>query len=165
MKDISVMIEDVKFNYRVGLIIEKGNEILIEFCTKSPSTTVPGGRVKTLENSVVALKREIQEEMHYELKDDEITLNALIENFFEINQTKYHELYILYKMTLPKEDNRFPNHMKNYDSDSAHYEWIEKSKLKDINLLPTELISLASSNSFQHIIVNDLKEDKKVYMK
>ena len=30
MKDVSVMIDNVKFNYRAGLIVKCGNEILVE---------------------------------------------------------------------------------------------------------------------------------------
>ena len=30
MKDLSLLIGNVKFNYRAGLLIEKGNKVLVE---------------------------------------------------------------------------------------------------------------------------------------
>ena len=62
MKDLSVMIDNVKFNYRAGLLIEKGNKVLVECNPAIDFVTLPGGRVQTLESSMDALKREIKEE-------------------------------------------------------------------------------------------------------
>ena len=69
MKDISIMIENVKFNYRAGLIIECGDEILVEVNPKNDFVTLPGGRVKTMESSKEGLKREMKEELCYSLND------------------------------------------------------------------------------------------------
>ena len=44
--DISMMIGDVKFNYRVGLFIEKDDKILIECSNIVNFSVLPGGRVK-----------------------------------------------------------------------------------------------------------------------
>jgi ADP-ribose pyrophosphatase YjhB (NUDIX family) len=63
MKDVSVMFDDIKFNYRVGLIIEKNNQIIIESSRVVDFSLIPGGRVKTLESTSQAMKREIKEEM------------------------------------------------------------------------------------------------------
>ena len=60
--DLSIMVEDVKFNYRVGLLIQKGDFVLIECNPTIDFVTIPGGRVKTLESSLNTLKREIKEE-------------------------------------------------------------------------------------------------------
>ena len=153
MQDISIMIDNTKFNYRVGLMIKKGNQVLIEFSPKIDFTTLPGGRVKIGEDSITALKREMQEEMHYELDEEEIELQGIMENFFEFDNKKYHELYFLYKMNLPEDDNRFPDNLKNYDSEADYYRWIDKSKLTEVNLLPKELISLIDSTKFKHILI------------
>ena len=67
MKDISVMIDDVRFNYRVGLIIENNDDVLVEFNPKVNFVVIPGGRVKTLESTKQAIRREIMEELKYEL--------------------------------------------------------------------------------------------------
>ena len=50
-KDLSVMIDDVKLNIRVGAIIKYQDKILVEKNKNVDFYVVPGGRVKTLENS------------------------------------------------------------------------------------------------------------------
>ena len=92
--------ENVKFNYRAGLMIQKGDEILVEANPEIDFVTIPGGRVKTMESSLAALQRELKEEMQVDILSTEVIMKALIENFFEMNGRKYHELYILYKTTI-----------------------------------------------------------------
>ncbi len=154
MKDISLNIEDVKLNVRVGLIMEKGNKVFIDYHPSGrTSTTIPGGRIQTMESSKEALKREIQEEMHFNLDLDKITLKAILENFFEVEKTKVHEYYFIYKLKLDENDNRFPDNMKNYDSEDGFYKWIEKDHLNEVNLLPVELIDLIQTDEFEHQII------------
>ena len=56
---------NIKFNYRVGLIIECGDEILVEVNPSIDFVTLPGGRAKTMESSKEGIRREINEELHY----------------------------------------------------------------------------------------------------
>ena len=50
MKDLSVMVdENIKFNFRTALWIERGNKIYVEVKPTIHFTTVPGGRIKMLE--------------------------------------------------------------------------------------------------------------------
>ena len=154
MKDISLMIETVKLNYRTGLMILKNNQVLVEVSPIYNSCIFPGGRVKTLESTMDTLIRELKEEMHVTIDKNEREFNAFIENFFELDMIKYHELYALYK--LEAKDNRFDDISVNYDSDTNYYKWVDIDKLDSVNLLPKELKDLVNSNSFKHIIVNDL---------
>ena len=155
--DLSIKIEDKVFNYRVGLMIQKGENILVEFNPNINFTTIPGGRVKTLENSIEALKRELNEEMHVEINSEEIKMKAFIENFFEMDNKKYHELYILYKININEDDIRFINVKENYDSVSSYYEWVNINELDKVNLLPSVLRTLRKDDNFESIIVDDLK--------
>ena len=115
MKDLSVMIDNVKFNYRAGLLIEKRGKVLVEVNPEIDFVTLPGGRVKTLESSFEALKREIYEEMGFKIKKEEVSMRAIIENFFEFDDKKYHELYFLYRLKVESGDKRFKDEMKNQD--------------------------------------------------
>ena len=157
MKDISVTIDNVIFNYRVALLIERANEILVECNPKNSFVVLPGGRVKTLENSVNAIQREIKEEMGIELNKTELEKKAIIENFFEFDGKKYHELLFLYKLSLDIEDKRLKTKLINLDSKSNYYEWVKKDKLKEVNLLPRKLIDIVNTKEFQTIVINDLK--------
>ena len=139
MKDVSVMIDNVKFNYRVGLIIECGNEILVEVNPDIDFVTLPGGRVKTGETTIKALKREIQEEMHYNLKDNDVFLKGIVENFFTIEDKKFHEIFYVYKMKINKNHELFRDDLINYDSDNSYYKWIKYSDIDKINFVPNNV--------------------------
>ena len=158
MKDLSVMIDNVKFNYHAGLLIEKGNKVLVECNPAIDFVTLPGGRVQTLESSMDALKREIKEEMNIELDSERIKMRALIENFFEMNEKKYHELYFLYKLKVTSKDSEFKKDMKNIDSKASYYKWVKKEDLEKENLLPVVLRDLVMRNGFETVVINDLKK-------
>ena len=153
MKDLSLMIDDVKFNYRAGLLIERNGKVLVECNPEIDFVTLPGGRVKSLESSFDALKRELGEEMGIELNKDEVQMRAVIENFFEMDNKKYHELYFLYKLEVKSKDERFKNDMKNIDSKASYYKWVDKDKLDEVNLLPVVLRDIAKVNGFDSIVI------------
>ena len=67
MSDLSIIIDGIKFNVRVGLLIKRRSDILIECNPDFDFVVLPGGRVKTLESSEDALIREINEEMKIDL--------------------------------------------------------------------------------------------------
>ena len=77
MKDLSIMVDSIKFNYRVGLLIKKGNQVLIECNDILDYSVVPGGRVKLLEDSLNALIREVKEEMHLSFNKKKFKLKGL----------------------------------------------------------------------------------------
>ena len=158
MKDITVMIGEVKFNFRVGLIIEKEDKILIEINPDFDFVCIPGGRVKTLENSKDALIREMKEEMGILFDKKELVLKSIIENFFELENQKIHELFYVYKIKLSKNDNRIYENMKNIDSKENYYKWINKKELDKINLVPVSLINLKQSDEFESIFLDTIKK-------
>lgn len=158
MRDLSVMIDDTKFNYRAGLLIERGNKVLVECNPEIDFVTLPGGRVQTQESSIEALKREIYEEMNIKLDEKRLKMRALIENFFEMDGKKYHELYFLYKIKVTMKDDKFNKVTKNMDSKASYYKWVKKDELDKANLLPVVLRKIALTSKFENIVVNDLKK-------
>ena len=155
MKDISVMIDTVRLNYRVGLLIIKDNDVLVEISPVYGTSILPGGRVKTLESSIDTLVRELKEEMKIDISKDEVQLAGFLENFYNFNALNNHELFVVYKLIV--KDNRFDNISVNYDSDTNYYKWVNKEELDKVNLLPREIKQLVDSNSFEHIIINGIK--------
>ena len=157
MKDVSVMIEDVKFNLRAGLMITCNDEVLVEVNPEIDFVTLPGGRIHTLENTKEGLFREIKEEMNYELPDD-IKLRGIIENFFEYDTKKYHELYFLYKYDINTDNKLYVDDLKNEDSNKSYFKWVKKSELDQVNLLPKILREWSLTDGFDQEIINDLKK-------
>lgn len=156
-KDISLMIDDVKFNFRVGAILEYNGKVAIE---KGDEVfgVIPGGRVKVLEDVKSTLIREIQEEMHFDLSNKEMSLHSIIENFFVYNNTKFHELYFVYKIVLDENDeivNKGKDEFINYDSECNWYDWVEIDKIDEEKILPVELKEIVKNKEFKTYIVRE----------
>ena len=153
--DLSLMVGNVKFNYRAGLLITKNNKVLVECNPDYNFVTIPGGRVKTKESSIDALIRELEEEMHITISKEEVRFKSVIENFFELDNKDYHELFFLYKLNVQDKDDRFMEDMINYDSEKSYYKWVDKDKLDEVNLLPKPIRNISTNDEFESIIVKD----------
>lgn len=156
MSDLSIIIDGIKFNVRVGLLIKRRSDILIECNSDYDFVVLPGGRVKTLESSEDALIREINEEMKIDLTNYNLEFIGIDENFFELDNIKYHELYFIYKIEIDENNEDFKDGMINYDSKVNYYKWVNILDLKEVNLLPKSLINIIDSNGIHHSIQKDL---------
>lgn len=153
-KDISILIDDIKLNIRVGAIINYKNKILIEKNKNVDFAVIPGGRIKTLENSKEALIREVKEEIGIDITNEKIELIGLIENFFNFNNNTYHELYLIYKVELNDTYNIEENFI-NKDDSNASYNLISKNEINNIKMMPYVLKEIVNLDSFKHYIVNN----------
>ena len=156
MSDLSIIIGGVKFNFRVGLLVKMKKQVLVECNQDYDFVVLPGGRVKTLESSEDALIREINEEMKIDLTNYNLEFICIDENFFELDNIKYHELYFIYKIEIDENKEDFKDGMINYDSKVNYYKWVDILDLKEVNLLPKSLINIIDSNGIHHNIQKDL---------
>ena len=156
MSDLSIIIDGVKFNFRVGLLVKMKKQVLVEYNQDYDFVVLPGGRVKTLESSEDALIREINEEMKIDLTNYNLEFIGIDENFFELDNIKYHELYFIYKIEIDENNEDFKDGMINYDSKVNYYKWVDILDLKEVNLLPKSLINIIDSNGIHHNIQKDL---------
>lgn len=156
MKDLSIMVDSIKFNYRVGLLIKKGNQVLIECNDILDYSVVPGGRVKLLEDSLNALIREVKEEMHLSFNKKKFKLKGLLENFYKYDNYKVHEMYILYEIRVNKNFKKIPDRMRNLDSDTNYYRWIDTDKIREVRLLPECLYEVIESKKFINKVQRDI---------
>ena len=147
--DLSIFVNNVKFNFRVGVILEYKNNILIEKGKKATHSVIPGGRVKTLEDTKNTLIREIQEEMHFDISKKDIKLQNVIENFFTSNDVKYHELFFVYRIKRDKKE------LINYDSDGNWYEFISINDIEKENIKPEIIKKIVKEDKFKNIVVRD----------
>ena len=156
MSDLSIIIDGVKFNFRVGLLVKMKKQVLVECNQDYDFVVLPGGRVKTLESSEDALIREINEEMKIDLTNYNLEFIGADQNFFELDNIKYHELYFIYKIEIDENNEDFKDGMINYDSKVNYYKWVDILDLKEVNLLPKSLINIIDSNGIHHSIQKDL---------
>lgn len=157
-KDLSTIIDNTKLNIRVGAIIKYQNKILIEKNKNVDFAVIPGGRIKTLENSKEALLREIKEELGIDLSKEEFQMSSLIENFFEFDNQKYHELYFVYKVDL-KQNYDIKDGIINLDNQDSNYYLLSQEQFQQTKILPNILKEIVLTKEFKHYIVNDLNQN------
>ncbi len=155
--DITIDVEDYKLNVRATVIIEHNGKILAHKNVRSNHYALIGGRVKIGEDSETTVKREMMEELG---KKIEVTgYVATIENFFEMNGTKYHEILFVHKAEfVDEEDKKIEYSLKNIEGeDWLQYEWLDISKIDEYPLLPSSIKNVLKENKFPvHKITKDI---------
>ena len=155
--DLTIDVEDYKLNVRATVIIEHNGKILAHKNVRSNHYALIGGWVKIGEDSETTVKREMMEELG---KKIEVTgYVATIENFFEMNGTKYHEILFVHKAEfVDEEDKKIEYSLKNIEGeDWLQYEWLDISKIDEYPLLPSSIKSVLKENKFPvHKITKDI---------
>ena len=134
--DITIDVEDYKLNVRAAGVIIHNNKVLTHRNINSDHYALVGGRVAIGEDSEETLKREVIEEIG---KNIEITgYISTIENFFEANGSKYHEILFVHKAEFANEDDKLIQEtMKNVEGkDYLQYEWLDLEKIEQYPLKP-----------------------------
>ena len=146
--DITIDVEEYKLNVRAAGIIIHNNKILTHRNTKSDHYALIGGRVEIGEDSEATLKREIMEEMGKEI---EITgYISTIENFFEMDSRKYHEIMFVHKAEFKNEkDQKIEDTIKNIEGkDYLVYEWIPLEKIDEYPIKPEVVKEILKKGNF-----------------
>lgn len=92
--DLSINLENSVLYIRVALLIKSKNGYIFE---KSPRGHVfpVGGKIKLHETSIEAAKREIMEELGFEVKN--LKFRSVLENFYSQVGQNFHELCFVYE--------------------------------------------------------------------
>lgn len=154
--DLTIDIEEYKLNIRVGAVIIHNNKILTHKNINKDHYCLPGGRVEIGENSEEAIKREIYEELG---KKVEITRYiSTIENFFEMENKKYHEIMFVHNVEFKnEEDKKIDYILKNIEGKKGlQYKWIDLNEIDKYNILP-KCIKEIEEKFPTHKISNELK--------
>lgn len=156
--DLTLDVEDYKLNIRAGGVIIHNNKVLAHRNINKDHYCLPGGRIEIGESSEQTIKREIQEELGKQIEIRGYV--ATIENFFEMENKKYHEIYFLHRLEFAKdEDKKIDYTMHNVEGkEYLQYEWLDLDKIEQYNILPKCLKEVLKSRNFPiHVINNDLK--------
>ena len=146
--DITIDVEEYKLNVRAAGIIIHNNKILTHRNTKSDHYALIGGRVEIGEDSEATLKREIMEEMGKEI---EITgYISTIENFFQMDSQKYHEIMFVHKAEFKNEkDQKIEDTINNIEGkDYLVYEWIPLEKIDEYPIKPEVVKEILKKGNF-----------------
>lgn len=153
--DITIDVEDYKLNIRAGVVIIHDNKILLHRNVNSDHYALPGGRVEIGESSEKTVKREIMEETGKEI---ELTgYVATIENFFEMEGRRYHEIFFVHQAEFKDEkDRKIVDTIKNIEGkDYLKYEWIDLDEKDRYPLLPKVLEEILRKKEFPMHRIND----------
>lgn len=154
---LSFVVDNLKFNYRVAAIIINKGKVLFQRSENQDFWFLPGGRVEFLETAEESLKREMVEE--YNLTIEQCRLYTLVENFFELNGTSYHEIGLFFTAVIP-EDHPITDHSEEFISleEGFFHKWIPLAELITHIIYPEFLreklleLSLNPVNNIAHII-------------
>ena len=153
-----------RFHYRVaGVCIHEGC-VLLHRADRDDYWALPGGRCELGESSDETLRREMQEELSVT-----VTVGRLlwvVENFFTLVGTAYHELALLYAIDLPEDHAFLDTTQRHYGIEDQStngkpytliYEWVPIASLPNVILHPSFLRTALQNvpAATQHIVQRD----------
>ena len=150
--DIRIIVDGVKLNVRSGIIITQGNKILLHKNDEKDNYCLPGGGVHFLESSEEAIIREIKEETGLDIKVNECV--STIENMFEKQGIKFHEIYFIYKGSFVDEVDT-SKVLENIEGKPIKYYFVDIDKIDDYYILPVVTQDIIK-NKTSHIINREI---------
>ena len=156
--DVKIKSNEGAFKYRVSGIIIKDNKLLMVKMGHNNFYCLPGGHIHLGEDSVTAVKREINEEVGITCKS--IKLIAFAENFFNVRSGRMHEVCYFYNIE-PKEDIKTEDYeiIENDEGQliPLHFKWCPLNELDSVDFRPSDIKEkLKNLNlEFEHFIIKD----------
>lgn len=138
--DVSIMIDNVKFNFRVACVLEYNNKIILHKGIHDDFWNLVGGRIKAGEDSLSALKREMKEELNLNIEDAKLI--NVSENFFNYDNKDYHEIMFVYYCKLDACEFADRQDFCALDNSTIIYHWYTRDEIKDLNCKPVAIYKL-----------------------
>lgn len=157
MKDLSILADEgVKLNVRTTGVFENNGKILVHKCSSDGHYALPGGRIQATEDSIAALKREVDEELGLSIEN--ISFMAVVENFFKVPEAKFHEYMWVIRGEF--KDKSVYSQEKLYGKEAGKeliFEWMDINKLKDIDFRPAGVIPYIENmdGKIKHVITRE----------
>jgi 8-oxo-dGTP pyrophosphatase MutT (NUDIX family) len=124
------------FNYRVVAVCLHQDHVLAEKADHEDFWSLLGGRVEIMEDSLTALRRELQEELGVEPPIGRLLWT--VENFFAYEGQAHHELSLYYLVSLADfpELCQIDQPFTCRDNPHLRFQWHPLAALGTLNLLP-----------------------------
>lgn len=151
--DIRIIIDGIKLNVRAGIMLIKDNKILLHKNDNKDNCCLPGGGVHFLESSEEAIIREIKEETGLDIKVEECI--STIENLFEHDGIKFHEIYFIYKGSFI-DDVDTNKIIENIEGKPIKYCFVDLDMIDDYYILPVVTKDIIK-NKTSHIINREIE--------
>lgn len=155
-KDVFIKEGNFKFNFRVAILIRYNKKVLVQKSEKDRFYSLIGGKVQKNEKTLEAIKREVKEELGFEIEDKRCIISRICENFFEYNSIRYHEILFIYNIELKdKDDIEKDKDFECKDKETTKMCWINIEDLKDIDLRPKEAKEIVNNINLKHMVINE----------
>lgn len=150
--------DGLRFNFRiVGIAIHDGS-VLLHRAEEDDFWALPGGRGELMEPAAETLRREMEEELHIAVTVERLVW--VVENFFEYQGERFHELALYFHMHFPQ-DWPYLDHVDSFEGDEEgirlEFRWFPVDQLQAERVYPsflrTRLAALPATT--QHVVHTD----------
>lgn len=150
---ICLPVESALFNFRVAGVAMHDGKLLLHKTPTDNFWSLPGGRVDLFEFSRETLLREMLEEIGKMVSVG--NLLWVVENFFEYNDIKHHEIGFYYQMEISDLENQDDFVVIEYENELL-FHWEEIDKINPGSIYPEFITKdlLLTTSSIQHITLN-----------
>ena len=139
-----------RFNARASAIIlnkKKDKILLFKVEDGRDYFLLPGGRIELYEDSLTAIKREVMEELRYDI---DFILCSIQENFVIKENVKIMQYSFCYKGIYKGSINTDRFVCK--DNNNQYFYWVDIEQLNNYKVYPESTIKLIKSEKLEHII-------------
>ena len=148
--DLTIPVGDTILNIRVVVLVKVQGGYLFERHLKDGYYYAAGGRVQANESSADSAVRELKEEINIDIKIEDLKLKAVIENFFEIDKERVHEIGFVYDLDL-ENDKHLISLIDIQLSDRMKI--IKLEEMKDEDIRPAIIREIIEADSeFIHVV-------------
>lgn len=158
--DIKIDSANEHFKFRVAGIVEHNGKYLAVKMDNNNFYCLPGGHAEIGEDTVTATKREMSEELGYEVKVKRLA--GIAQNFYDRltkdgATKKFHEFSYYYIVEPANADQINENNYTRQENDKGviktlQFVWLTKEEFKKVPFRPQFAANLLSSNRPLHII-------------
>ena len=147
-------------NCRVAAVILHEGCILLQGSLDDAFWTLPGGNVEPFESSEKAIRREMREVLHVDVRVERLLW--VTEEFFMAGEKPHHQLGFYYEVTALADwyffglDTTIHRHDESGTCETL-FRWFALDELEDMDLYPTFLHEalLTLPSTMQHIVLVD----------
>jgi ADP-ribose pyrophosphatase YjhB (NUDIX family) len=146
------------FNHRIVGVVIHDSYVLLHRNIQDDFWALPGGRAELMEPSEKTIQREFREELGIDVKVERLLW--IVENFFDFNHARHHELSLFYLVNL-SDNKRLLNKQDEYmgieKDETLVFRWFPLAELEDLPLYPTFLRTALRHlpSGIQHIVHYD----------
>lgn len=157
--DVRIDNNEGKFKFRVCGILEHNGKFLAVKLNKNTFYCLPGGHVELGEDTDTAVKREMKEELGYDIKINKLV--AINQNFFSTESGKpLHEIGFYYLVNAVNQSDINTNDYEREELDKGKiqhlkFKWFTQEELKQIDFKPAFIVDCFDLDEPKIIITKD----------